>query len=137
MASSPLTLSSLRREIHAALDQIAIVGQEMYYPAAWWCPGAEATAMTSRPLLHRGRTVAQQRLALAVEHLTGEGCDDDTLDAAVRRLYTERHVRETARALGARGGRARARGITPAQRTESARTAVTARWAKEPDPGED
>ena len=41
-----------------------------------------------------------------------------------------RAVLETFRALGAQGGEARAKNMTAAERSESARRAVQARWRK-------
>jgi len=46
------------------------------------------------------------------------------------KVKMSRAVLETFRALGAQGGEARAKNMTAAERSESARRAVQARWRK-------
>jgi len=43
---------------------------------------------------------------------------------------TARSLRQSASELGKRGGRARAKAMTPAQRRRNAQVAARARWAK-------
>lgn len=56
-------------------------------------------------------------------------CLADTYNAGM--AHPPKRLREYLAALGSKGGKARAKRLTPAQRTKSARRAAQARWEKE------
>jgi hypothetical protein len=129
------TKAAIRRELQAALEEIRIVGDEIFYPGAWRFPHVEGSATTSIPLIARLGTPQQQRLRIAVDrveglvtHVTGDISQDETLDAAVERLYAVRLASEAARLTGAQGGRKAAVQMTPDARRTRAQRAATARW---------
>lgn len=131
-----LSKAAIRRQLRDALAQIAIVGSEVFYPAAWRFPdGDTGSAQTSLWLRPHVTTPRQQCLRIAVDHIehpgessTGGISDDETLDAAVERLYAVAIATEAARITGAQGGRKAASRMTPEARAERAKNAATARW---------
>lgn len=127
--------AAIRRDLRAALDQIDVVGTEVFYPAAWRFPTGDNGNANTSLWLRKDITPQQHRLRIAVDYvehpgecITGGISDDETLDAAVERLHAVALATEAARITGAQGGRKAASRMTDAQRQERAKKAAAARW---------